>query len=400
MKKNIFFSPFIGAFLLFVTACDNKTKETEKSAEAPKTGQQFAVHGQIKGLTADTVYLMKLSQNSMLQVDKKAVDADGKFTFEGTTEKPQYYSIRFNGENSVTLIMDNEEFSFTADASKPDNDLKVSGSKTNQDLLAYTNYFTSLMNQRKQLEQTYMRLTATEPKNQDSIRIVFDQLSGMENKRDQYTQHFIDSIFPSKAIFFIVPVLNSEPYLDYQTELSKRLLAAHPELPMAKEYAQNMSNMHTQRAELAEKEKNNPVKIGNVAPDISLPTPEGKTISLSDLRGNYVLLDFWASWCGPCRAENPNVVKTFKKYNNKKFKVFSVSLDNGKEGWLKAIKKDDLEHQGWYHVSDLKYWQSPVVGTYQIQGIPFTLLLDPEGKIIAKDLRGPALEKELKKVLK
>lgn len=400
MKKNFFFSPFIGAFLLFVAACDNSPKEADKSEETSKTEQQFTVHGQIKGLTSDTVYLMKLSQNSMLQVDKQPVDSDGKFTFEGSTEKPEYYTVRFNGENSVTLIMDNEEFSFTADATKPNNDLKVSGSKTNQDLQAYTNYFTALMNHRKNLEQTYMRLTATEPKNQDSIRIVFDQLSGMENKRDQYTQHFIDSIFPSKAIFFIVPVLNSEPYLDYQTELSKRLLAEYPNLSMAKEYAQAMSNMHAQRAELAEKEKNNPVKIGNVAPDISLPTPEGKTISLSDLRGNYVLLDFWASWCGPCRGENPNVVKTFKKFNTKNFKVFSVSLDKTKDSWVKAIQKDDLEHKGWYHVSDLQYWQSSVVGTYQIQGIPFTLLLDPEGKIIAKDLRGPALEKELKKVLK
>lgn len=399
MRKVFILSPIIGVFLLFILACD-KTGESDKAQQTSTTNEMFVVNGQIKGLTSDTVYLMKLSQNSMIQVDKQAVDLDGKFTFEGSTDKPQYYSVRFNGEHSITLILDNEKFSFTADASKPEYDLQVSGSKTNEDLLTYSNHFSIMMKQRKDLEQRYMRLTSSEPQNQDSIRAVFDQLSGIENKRDQFTQHFIDSIFPSKAIFFIIPVLNSEPYLDYQTELSKRLLVAYPDLPIAKEYAESMSNIHAQRAEQAEREKNNPIQIGKVAPDISLPTPDGEVLSLKDLRGNYVLLDFWASWCGPCRVENPNVVKTFKKYKDKNFKVFGVSLDNSKDGWVKAIKKDDLEHEGWYHVSDLQYWQSSVVATYQIQGIPFTLLLDPEGKIIAKNLRGSALEKELKKVLK
>jgi thiol-disulfide isomerase/thioredoxin len=399
MRKVFILSPIIGVFLLFILACD-KTGESDKAQQTSTTDEMFVVNGQIKGLTSDTVYLMKLSQNSMIQVDKQAVDSDGKFTFEGSIDKPQYYSVRFNGEHSVTLILDNEKFSFTADASKPEYDLQISGSKTNEDLLTYSNHFSIMMKQRKDLEQRYMRLTSSEPQNQDSIRAVFDQLSGIENKRDQFTQHFIDSIFPSKAIFFIIPVLNSEPYLDYQTELSKRLLAAYPNLPMAKEYAESMSNIHAQRAEQAEREKNNPIQIGKVAPDISLPTPDGEVLSLKDLRGNYVLLDFWASWCGPCRVENPNVVKTFKKYKNKNFKVFGVSLDSSKDGWVKAIKKDDLEHEGWYHVSDLQYWQSSVVATYQIQGIPFTLLLDPEGKIIAKNLRGSALGNELKKVLR
>lgn len=138
-------------------------------------------------------------------------------------------------------------------------------------------------------------------------------------------------------------------------------------------------------------------RIGEQAPEISLPDVNGKIFQLSSLKGKYVLVDFWASWCGPCRKENPNVVAAFNKFRGKNFTILGVSLDKEKADWLKAIKDDKLT---WTHVSDLKQWESAMVSLYHFDGIPFNVLVDPEGKMIATDLRGEALEKKLQEVLK
>ncbi len=138
------------------------------------------------------------------------------------------------------------------------------------------------------------------------------------------------------------------------------------------------------------------INVGILAPDLALPTPEGDTLRLSSFKGKYVLIDFWASWCRPCRAENPNVVKVYNRYKDKGFEILGVSLDGNRDAWVKAIAQDGLT---WRHISDLKLWQSAAAKTYDVHSIPYTVLLDREGKVIAENLRGAALEQKLAELL-
>jgi peroxiredoxin len=138
------------------------------------------------------------------------------------------------------------------------------------------------------------------------------------------------------------------------------------------------------------------LQVGQIAPEIALADTSGKIITLSSLKGKYVLIDFWASWCGPCRKEMPNVKRLYEKYKNKNFEILGVSLDRDRSAWIKAIKDDGLP---WLHISDLKFWECEAARDYNVQAIPYTVLVDKDGKIIAKELRGEELEKKLEEVI-
>ncbi len=219
-----------------------------------------------------------------------------------------------------------------------------------------------------------------------------------------YTKKYIDqnlnSLVSLVALYQQVApgeyILHPEKDLKYFQKVDSSLMLNYPDYEPVKslhEQVQEMASVTTAGQEIS------PVSGENLlAPEISLQNPDGDTIKLSSTRGNVVLLDFWAAWCPPCRAENPNLVIAYNLWHSKGFQIYQVSLDKTREEWLRGIKDDHLEK--WIHVSDVKYWNSAVVTTYRIESIPTNFLLDREGKIIATNLRGETLQTKLAELFK
>jgi thiol-disulfide isomerase/thioredoxin len=217
---------------------------------------------------------------------------------------------------------------------------------------------------------------------------------------DDYSQKIM-STEPSNPYNIVLssaltPQMGFEDWDPKNMEILKSVALAFEEKYPGAKMTEAMSQQTAQVEMMYNQFLGNAAAIGKTAPDIVLPRPNGEIHKLSSLKGSYVLVDFWASWCGPCRRENPNVIKLYDKYKDDGFTVYSVSLDQNKDAWLQAIAMDGLVWPN--HVSDLKRWDSPVVGAYGIQGIPHTVLVDPQGKIIDVGLRGAELEQKLNEI--
>jgi len=205
----------------------------------------------------------------------------------------------------------------------------------------------------------------------------------VEAEKKEYIRKLILGNLNSLSTLFFIDNLDMEEDLEIYKKVDASLFKNYPDNFLVLE-------LHNK---LKESDK---LAIGSMAPEIDLPNPKGKNIKLSSLRGKYVLIDFWAAWCGPCRRESPNMVKLYETFNPKGFDIYSVSLDQTKKDWEKAIKKDGLGK--WSHVSDLLYWNSAAGRAYGVESIPFTVLIDKEGKIIAKGLRGDDLKAKLEEI--
>lgn len=345
----------------------------------------FTIKGELTGLKdGDKVMLIR-------SIDQRKMDTvfqtvkNNKFELKGQVKNgADFYSLRVENKRiRYNAFLDNSSMVLKGDAEDLSK-VTLSGSTAHDDYLRYTATVAPTIAKIRVLNKEYR--DASTAKNEELVKNISKQFDELEGEQTKLTDEFIrknpQSYYTANLIFNgeIEPSVTEPIY----NGLSKAV----------KESAYGIK-VKERLADLSR------VAVGIKAPDFSALTPEGTTLSLNEVvkKGKYTLIDFWASWCGPCRQENPNVVAAYAKFHEKGLNILGVSLDKteGAAAWKKAIANDQLT---WYQISDLKYWESPMVKLYAIRGIPHSVLVDANGIIVAKDLRGKALHDKLEALLK
>ena len=345
---------------------------------AQSGNKSFTVNGTIKGVAnGTTVFIF----NEEISADTlaKAKITNGQFALKGSVPEKALYYIGFsNNAKRYYLYVDNKPMVFTGDINVLDK-ATVTGSPAHSDFREMTKTFDPLLNKLNTLGNAYN--TTQDAAKKDSL---FTQIRATVEKIDAKVNTYVTSK-PATDVSALILLITSNLSQDYQI-LGQRFNSLAAEVQES--YYGRLVRDIIEKAMVG--------TVGTNAIDFTQADTSGNQVSLSSFKGKYVLVDFWASWCGPCRRENPNLVAAYNQFKNKNFTVLGVSLDKGKDAWLKAISDDGLT---WTHVSDLKFWSNEAAQLYKISSIPQNMLIDPAGKIIGKNLRGEELQQKLKEIL-
>ena len=353
-------------FLLLLLACIFSCSQKEKPS---------AVYGKLKNADKIYVSIQKISEQGEETLDSVLTDKDGNFEMKNPATTPEFYVLRTNKTNLVFLLLKaGDRVEVSGDASKLEDTYKVHGSKDSELILRLRNFDRHLSDS---LNQVYETKRVLEPENKDSIGMSLQQYYSFH--MDSFAKKFIQDNMNSLVSLSATKFLNQQEELSLMSDLRDSLLKHYPDNKYVNDYD----------ALIAALKKLPP---GSECPDITLQTPDGKLLSLTSFRGKVVLIDFWASWCGPCRRDNPQIVDIYNRYRGKHFEIFGVSLDENIDAWKNAIVKDKIT---WPQVSELRRWDSHVVQEFNVEAIPYNILIDREGNIIAKGLRIEDLENKI-----
>ncbi|AII53746.1 TlpA disulfide reductase family protein [Hymenobacter sp. APR13] len=371
----------VGAVLGMANACTKNTPPTAGTTD----GAGYQLSGQLTNAPAGTkLYLAELGDTQFISRDTATLDDKGNFRFTGTVPEPGLYQVKTTDQSQVLLALSNgSSIEMSGDAQKLAETYTVKGSKDSELLQQLNRTMQQSKGQMSQLEARYNQNAAAN--RTDSMQAIEKMFYDAQARSTKSIKALVQQNPKSVVSAFVVAnLINPEEQFGFVDSMTTQFKTTLPDSRYTKALVAKVEPMRS-------------TAVGAAAPEISLLAPDGKPLPLSSLRGKYVLIDFWASWCGPCRRENPNVVRAYNKYKGKGFEIYGVSFDQDRGKWLKAIEADGLT---WKHVSDLKGWESAAGQTYSIKSIPASVLLDPQGRIIGKNLRGEALEAKLASVLK
>jgi thiol-disulfide isomerase/thioredoxin len=366
----------------------------------PEPARGFRLKGTLSNANGETLMLEQMSQKGYVFIDSAKVDEKGNFEFTNIKPTPlDFFRLKTSEQNFAVIVADStQNLTFTGDAKDLGKNYKVEGSpdtkqfiEINDILLSVSTELNTLQADMEQkMRSMHMDSVAMEKVNKEAE----EKFNAIFAKTEPALIKKVESFPATIANFSAFNSIHIDTHMDLYEKVLKALTEKHPNSFYTQQLAQSVAQ-YKKQFEMDE-QQNKLLPTGEPISDIKLQNPEGKTIALSSLKGKLVLVDFWASWCGPCRKENPNVVKLYNKYKNKGFTIYSVSLDDDKDKWMQAIEKDGLT---WTHVSDLGGWNSSVCRQFNISSIPFTILVGKDGKIVAKGLRGPELEAKVAELL-